>query len=137
MNSQVFAPIAVALVLGAVPVISQACGHCGHEELDTASEGHAQHGGTTAQAARIIQIAVTADGFTPAKIRLKRGETVTLMVTRTIDETCAKEIVIPEYRIRKPLPMGEPVAIELTPTKSGSVRYACGMDMISGVLVVH
>jgi plastocyanin domain-containing protein len=28
------------------------------------------------------------------------------------------------------------VTIELTPSKTGEIRYACGMDMISGVLVV-
>jgi plastocyanin domain-containing protein len=62
---------------------------------------------------------------------------VKLVVTRKTDRTCAKEIVIKDYGINRPLPLNEPVSIEFTPRKPGQVRYACGMDMVTGVLVVQ
>jgi plastocyanin domain-containing protein len=64
------------------------------------------------------------------------GVPVTLVVTRKTDRTCAKEIVIKEYGIRRQLPLGKPISIEFTP-ESGQVGYACGMDMITGVLLVE
>jgi len=59
-----------------------------------------------------------------------------LVVTRTTDQTCAKELVIKNPAVRKELPLNKPVTIELTPEKGGEIRYACGMDMISGVLLM-
>jgi plastocyanin domain-containing protein len=48
----------------------------------------------------------------------------------------AKQLVLKDAGVRKDLPLNQPVTIELTPQKAGEIRYACGMDMISGVLVV-
>jgi plastocyanin domain-containing protein len=84
-----------------------------------------------------IAISVTRDGFVPASIKVKKGEKVTLVVTRQVERTCATEIVIKEQGINEKLPLGKPVTVAFTPKKSGSLRYACGMDMISGVLVVE
>lgn len=140
MNAKPFALVVAALAIVALPATSWAqCGHGGHtgHHDSAAAETHRHDAEAGTETARTVRLAVTADGFSPANIRLQRGETVTLVVTRTTDETCAKEIVIPDYAVRKALPLGEPVAIELTPSKAGTVRYACGMDMISGVLVVE
>ena len=40
-------------------------------------------------------------------------------------------------KIRKPLPLGQPVEIVFTPKKAGTLRYACAMDMIAGEIVVE
>jgi plastocyanin domain-containing protein len=84
-----------------------------------------------------IAIAVTADGFVPNKIRVKVGQPVTLVVTRQVERTCAKQIVIKDFGIDVPLPQGQPVEVTITPTKAGPIHYACGMDMISGDLVAE
>jgi plastocyanin domain-containing protein len=84
-----------------------------------------------------IAISVTRDGFVPATIKVSKGEKVTLVVTRQVERTCATEIVIKDQGINEKLPLGKPVTVAFTPKKSGSLRYACGMDMISGVLVVE
>jgi plastocyanin domain-containing protein len=117
--------LAAALALGALPIAARAegAGHPGHHPA--------------ARAAAVHEIAVTSDGFVPASIKVKRGEPVKLVVTRKTDRTCAKEIVIKDYGIDRPLPLDEPVTIELTPKKSGQVRYACGMDMVYGLLLVE
>ncbi|HTN54295.1 MAG TPA: cupredoxin domain-containing protein [Anaeromyxobacter sp.] len=87
--------------------------------------------------ARVIQMEVTPDGFVPSEVKVKKGEPLELVVTRKTDKTCATEIVIKDYGVNEKLPLGKPVTVHLTPTKSGTVRYACGMDMISGQLVVE
>ena len=89
-----------------------------------------------AAAPRVIKMSVTGAGFEPAQVSLKKDEPVRIVVTRKTDRTCAKEIVIKDYGIRKALPLNTPVDVEFTPRKSGHVRYACAMDMIAGVLIV-
>jgi plastocyanin domain-containing protein len=90
-----------------------------------------------APAARTIDLAVTNKGFEPDKIEVKKGEPVHLVVTRKTDATCATELVIHDQGIRKELPLNKAVAIDFTPQKSGEIKYACGMGMIGGVLVVQ
>jgi plastocyanin domain-containing protein len=85
---------------------------------------------------RTIEMTVTRRGFDPARVAVQKGEPVRLVVTRQTDQTCAKEIVISEAGVREKLPLDKTVTIEFTPKKTGEIRYACGMDMISGVLVV-
>jgi plastocyanin domain-containing protein len=120
-----FLPLAAALALGALPFAARA------EGAARSAKPHA------ARAAAVHEIAVTSDGFVPATIQVKRGEPVKLVVTRKTARTCATEIVIKDYAVNQPLPLDKPVTIELTPKKSGQVRYACGMDMISGVLQIE
>jgi plastocyanin domain-containing protein len=89
------------------------------------------------QPAQVIELAVTGDGFVPASIKVKKGQLVRLVVTRKTERTCATEIVIKEQGINQKLPLNKAVTVEFTPGKSGQLRYACGMDMISGVIVVE
>jgi plastocyanin domain-containing protein len=85
---------------------------------------------------RTIELKVTAKGFEPDQVHVKKGEPLKLLVTRTTDQTCAKQLVVKDAGVRKDLPLNQPVTIELTPEKGGEIRYACGMDMVSGVLAV-
>jgi plastocyanin domain-containing protein len=86
---------------------------------------------------QVVTMQVTSEGFVPAQVKVKAGQPVKLIVTRKTDVTCAKEIVIKEFGINKPLPLNQPVEITFTPTKPGQVRYACAMDMIAGVIIVE
>ena len=58
-------------------------------------------------------------------------------MTRTTDRTCAKEIVIPSLGIAQKLPLDEAIEIVITPDRKGDVRFACGMDMLVGVIHVE
>jgi len=90
-----------------------------------------------AEKGRKIEMSVTEDGFVPDNVKVKKGEPLQLVITRKTDRTCATEIVIKDYGINTKLPLNKPVTVSFTPTKTGNVRYACGMDMIAGVLVVE
>jgi plastocyanin domain-containing protein len=100
------------------------------------------HSATTAAAPAVqkagsaIEISVTSDGFVPASIKVQKGTKVRLVVTRKVERTCATEIVIKDQGINQKLPLNRPVVVEFTPEKAGQLRYACGMDMIAGVIVV-
>ena len=84
-----------------------------------------------------FELAVTNNGFTPASITVPAGKPITLVVTRKTDQTCAKEIVFPEQNIRKPLPLNEAVEISLPASPKRDIAYKCGMDMLSGKIVVE
>ena len=87
---------------------------------------------------RVIKVAVTAKGVEPGSIHLKKGEPVELRVTRTTDETCATELVLPAYQVNVTLPLNTAVPIRFTPLKPGTLKYGCAMGMmISGVLVIE
>lgn len=85
---------------------------------------------------QVVRIDVTPKGFVPAKIQVKAGHPVKLVVTRRTDQTCATDIVIKDFNISKPLPLDQPVAVTFTPTKPGQIRYACAMNMVAGVIIV-
>ena len=82
-----------------------------------------------------IAIAVTENGFEPAIVSVPRGKRVTLIVTRRTDRTCATELVFDAPGPRVDLPLGKPVRIDLAAGVQDTLRYACGMDMIRGMLV--
>ncbi len=83
-----------------------------------------------------VKITVTRNGYEPWRVEARAGVPVTLVVTRTTDETCATELVLPEYGIDRKLPLGQPVTITFTPTRTGTLRYACAMKMFQGQIDV-
>ncbi len=82
---------------------------------------------------------VTADdkGFTPSSVTFKKGEKASLVFTRTTDETCATEVVFPDLNIKKDLPKGQPVTIEVPTDKEQKLTFQCGMGMYKSSVVVN
>jgi plastocyanin domain-containing protein len=94
--------------------------------------------GLSATGERRISIAVTAEGFMPERSYVTVGEPVTLVVTRMVEQTCAKDIVLEDYAILVPLPLGEPVQVHFTPTRPGRIRFAaCAINMVAGEIVAE
>ena len=130
---------------GAVAAFAAGSAYAQHDH-GAMQHGGAQHGaapaaqaiaeGTVKDGVRVVPVTVTDEGFVPSKIKAKKGEKVRLVVTRKTNSTCAKEIVVKDHGINQPLPLDKAVTVEFTPAKSGEIRYACGMDMISGVVFV-
>lgn len=86
---------------------------------------------------QIIQVSVTEKGFEPDKINVKPGTYVILKVTRKTESTCATEIKISEMKLKKDLPLNKEVSIDVGIIKKGKIKYACGMNMITGFLIVE
>ncbi len=86
---------------------------------------------------RTVELTVTSRGFEPANVQVKAGHPVRLVVTRKTDKTCAKEIILDDLGINQPLPLDTPVTVEFTPSETGTLRYACAMDHISGLVTIQ
>ena len=127
--------VPVALVALAVPRASSACEACAGKPHAAASASPAR--GTVAKGVRTVAVEVTGEGFVPSEIQAKPGETVKLAVTRKTERTCATEIVMKDFGVNEPLPLGKTVTVTVRPAKPGSYRFACGMDMVAGALVVR
>ena len=54
---------------------------------------------------------------------------------RRTKATCATDLAIPDYGIKRELPLDTPVTVEFTPRTN--VTYQCGMGMLSGTLTVR
>ncbi len=126
------AAVATAALFAGAPALAAA-----HEHGETEAAGGAKLTNAEKAQARTVELTVTRAGFVPAKVKVKKGEPLKLVVTRKTDKTCATEIVMKDEGVRAELPLDKPVTIYLKPSKAGSIRYACGMDMISGRLVVE
>lgn len=75
-------------------------------------------------------------GYVPNRLEMKVGEPATLVFTRTTESQCGEAVVIPSLDLQRDLPVGQPVAIPFTPTKTGEVAFACGMNMMKGAIIV-
>jgi hypothetical protein len=87
--------------------------------------------------AKTVNLSVTDEGFVPADLKLKKGVSYNLVVTRQTDKTCATQIEIPGCGPAKDLPLNVPVSIVLEPKTAGEIRYSCGMGMLHGVLSIE
>ncbi len=83
-----------------------------------------------------ILVNVSSSGFEPGTIPVKSGQPVQLAFYRPDAANCAREVVFPSLGIRKELPVGQTVVVSVTPGKSGSLGFECGMKMLKGSLVV-
>src|SRR3989344_449067 len=68
-------------------------------------------------------------GYKPATINLQQGKQSTITFTRKDPNSCLEEVVIPDFKIKKFLPLNKPVTITLSPTKTGTFGIHCGMNM--------
>jgi plastocyanin domain-containing protein len=84
-----------------------------------------------------VDIEVGDSGYTPSEVRGTAGQELTLVFTRTSTSPCGEELVVPDFDIKKKLPLNTPVEVSFTPKASGRVAFACGMNMMKGAIVVR
>ena len=86
----------------------------------------------------VPRIPITVDSaYAPATIRVPAGRPVQQVVTRRDRSGCTQEVVFPDFGIRRYLPTGEPVAIDITPQQPGRYEFTCGMSMVRGTLIAE
>jgi plastocyanin domain-containing protein len=89
-----------------------------------------------ADGTRSIPVNVNDEGFDPAKITAKPGEKLELVFTRRTKSACGAQVKVADGPVTE-LAVDQPVAIALTAPPSGQLSFACGMDMMTGVVVVN
>ncbi len=83
-----------------------------------------------------VDIAVDG-GYSPNTISIPKGKTTTLIFLRSDPSSCLEEVVLPDFKIRKFLPLNKKVNIEITPKESGTYEIVCGMNMFHGKIIVN
>ncbi len=76
-------------------------------------------------------------GYSPEVISIPNDKTTTLNFIRKDESSCLEEVVIPDFKIRKFLPLHEKTSIQITPKKTGTFEMSCGMNMFHGKVVVN
>ncbi len=84
-----------------------------------------------------VLVNVSMVGFDPASIEAKAGQPLKLAFFRPNTANCGREVVFPSLGIRKELPPGQTVVVDITPSKSGPLGFECGMKMLKGQLIVR
>ncbi|MBI4470996.1 MAG: cupredoxin domain-containing protein [Acidobacteria bacterium] len=105
-------------------------------ELEGDHPDKKDHTGSDEGDVQSATVELTERGYDPKSLRLKRGIPVRLTFIRKTDDTCGMEVVIPEWNLKRDLPLNEPVVLEFRPDKSGEFSFACGMGMLHGSIVV-
>ncbi len=82
-----------------------------------------------------INITVSG-GYSPEVISIPLGKTTKINFTRIDPTDCLSEVVLPDFRIKRELPLNKKVTVEITPEKSGEFKFACSMNMYHGKIIV-
>lgn len=82
-------------------------------------------------------VKVTAAGFDPSVVRLRRKIPARLTFVREVADTCATEIKVEELGIDVALPLNQPVTVEFTPNHPGKYDFGCGGGTSRGAVVVQ
>ena len=84
-----------------------------------------------------VQVIADEHGFKPSSVAFKKGAPAQLEFLRTSDETCATEVVFPELNVKKDLPKGKPVTIDVPTDKDQKLTFQCGMGMYKSSVVIN
>jgi plastocyanin domain-containing protein len=75
-------------------------------------------------------------GYVPNVVTLKKGVPATLVFNRKDPSACLEEVVFPDFGIHEKLPVNNLHEIKLDTSKPGEYKYACGMHMFFGKVVI-
>ena len=78
---------------------------------------------------------IVEGGYSPSLISVKKGQKVTLNFLRKDQNECLEEILFPDFKIKKYLPLNKVVSIEIQPKTAGEYGFVCGMNMFHGKVV--
>lgn len=84
---------------------------------------------------RLVKVKVSG-GYEPNTIIVQLGQPLTIEFLRTDPSDCLEEVVFPEFKIRKTLPLNQAVRLTITPPSVGEYEFVCGMGMNRGKLIV-
>lgn len=84
-----------------------------------------------------FKVVVSENGFMPQEISYKQGQPLKLAFYRADDKNCGSEIVFKDLNIKKKLPVGKVVLVDIPTDKANKFSFACGMDLMKGKIVVQ
>lgn len=84
-----------------------------------------------------VEVVADERGFTPHAIRAKKGEALTLVVTKTTEATCTTKVVFPSLNASYELPTHQPVTVQVPTDAAGTVEFECQMAMYKSTISVE
>lgn len=73
-------------------------------------------------------------GYSPQLIQVQAGRPVRLIFDRQEGGECSSHVIFNDFNIDKTLPAFQTSTIELTPPRAGDYPFACGMNMLHGMI---
>ena len=84
---------------------------------------------------QVVRVSVKG-GYSPDLVQVQAGVPVRMLFDRQEAGECSSRVVMPDFRVNTLLPAYATTAVEFVPRQEGEYRFACGMNMISGVVRV-
>jgi len=75
--------------------------------------------------------------YSPNIIKAKKNKLVRINFVRKESTDCSRFVNFTDFKIRKELPEGEKITIEIMPEKSGVFPFNCDMNMYQGKLIIE
>jgi hypothetical protein len=83
-----------------------------------------------------LRISITQRGYQPARLEIPADRAVTLAFTREESPNCGAEVLFPLLGIRRTIPLGQTVLVDLPAQPKSQLTFSCGMGMYRGMLIV-
>lgn len=80
---------------------------------------------------------IVQGGYKPSNIKIQKGKKVSLKFIRKDPNSCLEEVIFPDFKIKKYLPMNEEVEIKIDPKEKGEYKFHCAMNMYEGKIIVQ
>jgi plastocyanin domain-containing protein len=80
---------------------------------------------------------VTQHGYQSAKLEIPSNTSLTLAFRRESEPNCGSEVVFPSQNIRKALPPGRTILVQLPAQAAGEIAFSCGIGMFRGMIVAR
>jgi plastocyanin domain-containing protein len=117
----------------ALTILAAACSKPAEPAPEAAHTGAAS---TSGLEGRRVDVTVGPEGYSPSTIEAKKGESLVLRFNRTAKGECLSQVVFPDLKITKDLPLNTPVEIPIKADKQGKIAFQCGMAMVHGSINV-
>jgi plastocyanin domain-containing protein len=75
-------------------------------------------------------------GYKPGVIKILADRPAKLTFVRTDNNSCLEEVIFPDYKIRKFLPMNTPTEVTLPSPHPKNSGWHCAMNMFNGKITV-
>ncbi len=83
------------------------------------------------------QVRIVVDGgYSPEVISVKKSQPVTLNFYRKDPSSCLAEVILPDFGVRRELPLNQMTSVEIRPEQAGEYAFSCGMRMYHGKIKV-
>ncbi|WP_241746260.1 cupredoxin domain-containing protein [Streptomyces lydicus] len=76
-------------------------------------------------------------GYRPDVIRVRQGVPVEFVFDRQESGECTSRVVFPELQVSAALPAHTRTTVRVSPDRTGTFGFACGMNMVHGTLLVE